>query len=491
MISFALTKLKIKLFTNKGFGQILVPKLMSLLIKNHKRRIQSNTPRVSSLNALQAKVKVSLLLQYFVTNTACLAAKMTALIAAMALSLGANAEEDSDLTKFGDIMQIALPALGLGATYIYDDREGRKQWLYTGVTAIGTTTVLKGVYAKMRPNFSESRTSFPSGHTTGAFFGAAFLDQRYGKWWGIPSYTAAAITAYSRIQSDNHFVDDTLMGASVGLMSSWLWTTPYEGKIALIPAYVDNGFGVQLKVNEGAGKDKYRGLNEQANWRYSIAFGPAWQAENKITAPAATGTTIDLDTFDKVNDPTSTANAVIEWFSDRHRVLFSLEPFEARDTGRVSQPTDFQGTTFQPGEQMASSYRLYDTRVQYSYDLAPHQPLILEAGVGLAFQRIQFILSTQDGSKAAEIKSTEWLPLINGKVGYQINPRVSVVAELSGLSLSDQKLIDSNVHLGYRFNRHWDVGIGYGFYETKRDTAELRNDVSYDILMTFVGYSFY
>jgi membrane-associated phospholipid phosphatase len=418
---------------------------------------------------------------------------MRRLISVLALTLvfSAHAEEDDNLTRFGDIMQIALPALGLGATYIYDDREGRKQWLYTGATAIGTTSVMKLIYAKMRPNFSESRTSFPSGHTTGAFFGAAFLDQRYGKWWGIPSYTAAAITAYSRIESDNHFVDDTLMGASVGLMSSWLWTTPYEGNVALIPAYVEDGFGVQLNVSEGGKRDKFRGLDEQANWRYSIAFGPAWQAENKITAPASTGTTVDLDTFDKVNDPTSTANAMIEWFSGAHRVLFSFEPYEARDTGQVSQPTSFQGTTFLPTEQLATSYRLTDVRLQYSYDFAPQHPLILEAGAGLLYQRIQFALSTQDLAKAAEVKSTEWLPVVNGMIGYQINPRVSVAAELSGLSLSDQEQVDANVHLAYRFNRHWDAGIGYAIYDTKRDTAELKNDVSYDVLMTFVGYSFY
>ncbi len=412
-------------------------------------------------------------------------------VAFLALALNAHAEEDDNLTKFGDIMQIALPALGLGATYIYDDREGRKQWLYTGVTAIGTTSVMKVIYAKVRPNFSESRTSFPSGHTTGAFFGAAFLDQRYGKWWGIPSYTAAVITAYSRIQSDNHFVDDTLMGASVGLMSSWLWTTPYEGKVALIPAYVEDGFGVQLQVNEGGKRDKYRGLDEQANWRYSIAFGPAWQKENKIAAPASTGTTIDLDTFDKVNNPTTTANPVIEWFSDRHRALFSFAPFESRDTGRVTQPTNFQGVSFLPGEELASSYRLTDARLQYSYDFAPQHPLILEAGVGVAYQRINFTLITQDQTKFAEVSDTEWLPLVNGVLGYQINPRVSVAAELLGFSLSDQDLVDANVHLAYRFNRHWDAGIGYGIYDTKRDTSELRNEVSYDVLMTFVGFSFY
>ena len=409
----------------------------------------------------------------------------------LTLTFGVHAEEDDSLTRFGDIMQIALPALGLGATFIYDDREGRKQWLYTGVTAIGTTSVMKFVYAKVRPNFSESATSFPSGHTTGAFFGAAFLDQRYGKWWGIPAYTAAVITAYSRVQSDNHFVDDTLMGASVGLMSSWLWTTPYEGKVALIPAYVEDGFGVQLKIGEGGKRDKYRGLDDQANWRYSIAFGPAWQDKNLITAPASTGTQIDLTTFREVNDPTSTANAVVEWFSNRHRALFSFEPFEARDTGQVSQPTSFQGATFVPGEELASSYRLTDARLQYFYDFAPHHPLILEAGAGLVYQRIQFALATSDLSKAAEVKSTEWLPVVNGVAGYQITPRVSVAAELSSLSLSDQELVDANVHLAYRFNRNWDAGIGYGIYDSKRDTAELKNEINYDMLMTFVGYSFY
>ena len=407
------------------------------------------------------------------------------------LALGVHAEEDDNLTKFGDVMQIALPALGLGATYIYDDKEGRKQWLYTGVTAIGTTSVMKVIYSKVRPNFSESQTSFPSGHTTGAFFGAGFLDQRYGKWWGIPSYTAAVITAYSRVQSDNHFVDDTLMGASVGMMSSWLWTTPYEGKVALIPAYVEDGFGVQLNISEGGKRDKYHGLDQQANWRYSIAFGPAWQEKNLITSPAATGTTIDLDTFDKVNNPTSTANANVEWFSDRHTVLFSFEPFEARDTGTVSQPTDFQGVTFLPGQALASSYRLTDARLTYYYDFAPKHPLILEAGVGLAYQLIQFYLTTDDETKSADVRSDAWLPLINGMIGYQINPRVSVAAELSGYSLSDQEQLDANIHLEYRFNRHWDAGIGYGIYDAKRDTAELKNDIEYDILMTFVGYSFY
>jgi hypothetical protein len=110
-----------------------------------------------------------------------------------------QAVDDEELENFGDVMQLALPAIGLGATWIYDDKEGAKQWFWSGLTSIGTTTVLKGVYGKLRPNGSTSATSFPSGHTTSAFWGASFLDMRYGKWWGIPAYTAAGITAYSRV----------------------------------------------------------------------------------------------------------------------------------------------------------------------------------------------------------------------------------------------------------------------------------------------------
>ena len=89
-----------------------------------------------------------------------------------------QAVNNESLENFGDIAQIALPVIGLGATWGYSDKEGAKQWLWTGVTSVGTTTVLKEVYEKVRPNAAQSATSFPSGHTTGAFFGAAFLDQR-------------------------------------------------------------------------------------------------------------------------------------------------------------------------------------------------------------------------------------------------------------------------------------------------------------------------
>ena len=81
------------------------------------------------------------------------------MLACLCCSAPVHAIDDEELEQFGDVMQLALPAIGLGATWIYDDWDGTKQWFWSGLTSIGTTTVLKGVYQKIRPNASTSATS--------------------------------------------------------------------------------------------------------------------------------------------------------------------------------------------------------------------------------------------------------------------------------------------------------------------------------------------
>ena len=402
------------------------------------------------------------------------------------------AVNDEALVEFGDAMQFVLPGIGLGLTAIDGDKEGAKQWAWSGLTSIGTTTVLKGVYEKIRPNGSDSATSFPSGHTTAVFWGASFLDQRYGKWWGIPAYAAATVTGYSRVISDNHHVDDVLMGASIAMMSSWYWVTPHDSAVSLIPFQQNDAVGVAFHF-DGSGKlNDNSGLSDDERWRYSIIFGPAFQQKNLVTAPTATGTPFDLEDFKETNDPTTTANAVVEWFAGKHRTLFSVEPFEARDNGSFTQATDFAGQTYQPGVEIGSAYRMTDIRLQYFYDLMPSSKTILEFGGGIAYQRTTVEISTTSGViTSSEASSDIWLPLVNAAAGYQFNPRLSVVAEVGGLSLSNQKQFDASLSVGYRLDRYWDAGIGYGIYQHDTESSDLSNDVKYNVLMTYVGYSFY
>ena len=143
----------------------------------------------------------------------------TALPATPVLAAGDSDSGSEDLRTFGDIMQIALPVIGGGATFFTNpeegkmwDREGTKQFAWSYGSSWVTTYAIKLAAGKMRPN-GDNRTSFPSGHTMSAFAGAAFIDARYGRWWGVPSYAAALVTGYSRVESQWHFADDVLAGA--------------------------------------------------------------------------------------------------------------------------------------------------------------------------------------------------------------------------------------------------------------------------------------
>ena len=270
-------------------------------------------------------------------------------------------------------MQFALPLAAWGSTYIYHDKEGRIQFYKHAITAAGITSVGKFIFEKTRPNASQSRTSFPSGHTTGAFIGATFLGKRYGPWWGVPAYTAAFITAYSRVDAEAHHVDDVIAGASVAYLSSLYWITPHESNIWLTPTVSENAVGVAVTVTDRKHKVQDMELYKNRKYRFSLGFGPAYMKKNTFTSPSSTGDTFDLYDFEKTTNPHTTAVPTFEWFiNEKNTLAVSLSPYEARDFGQFSQPTSFAVVTFPANTQLRSAYRMYEYRLSYDYRFNKH-----------------------------------------------------------------------------------------------------------------------
>lgn len=397
------------------------------------------------------------------------------------------------LEDFGDIMQFALPLAGLGATFVADDPEGRKQFYKSYITAIGTTTTLKGVYSKLRPQ-SRSRTSFPSGHTTSAFAGAAFIDQRYGHRWGALAYTAAGITGYSRVRSENHFADDVVAGASIAIMSNWLWTTPYESNVTIMPILIGNGVGFALTVEEEVEGKKYRIKNAglAPKYRYELALGGGGLKRNYITSPTASGTTFNLHDFERRDDPTTTANALLEWYVNKQNtVRFSFWPFESRDNGQFSQPVSFAGSTFPAATNINSEWRHYDIRSTYIYNFTPDSDWHLGLGASLSMQFTEIDLHTDNDSIVEEVDDQVLLPLLHASMGYRFTRDLTVSVEVNGISLSNDSQLDGNILARYRLNHYWDVGLGVGMYERNIDTSSLKNDLRYNTSFITLGYTFY
>jgi hypothetical protein len=135
--------------------------------------------------------------------------------------------------KAGSLLQYAIPAAGLAATYFAQPdrqpdpdasfwlmgRSPRHDLLMAVARSWAVTAALKYSVREERPNGGDNR-SFPSGHTSLAATGAEFIRKEYGWGWGVPAYLLTGFVGWSRVQADQHFTHDVLAGAAIGILAN-------------------------------------------------------------------------------------------------------------------------------------------------------------------------------------------------------------------------------------------------------------------------------
>lgn len=177
------------------------------------------------------------------------------------------------ITKAGQFYGEVIPAVSLSAGVyaaglLFQERSvsltGRllaESLLYAGTINV----VLKMLISRSRPYNNKGNTSFgnydfdndyyslPSGHTTVAFTISTILAERIQNIYAtVGLYGLAALTAYQRIYSDNHWFSDTVLGAALGIVISRAViklndSDPYEYSgpdISLIP--IRDGFALGI-----------------------------------------------------------------------------------------------------------------------------------------------------------------------------------------------------------------------------------------------------
>jgi len=390
------------------------------------------------------------------------------LLSCLLIPFDSFASDDEWIEKTGDVLQIALPVAAGATTLILQDWEGTTQFAKTFGASWATVYGLKVLIGKMRPA-SENRLSHPSGHTMGAFAGAAFIDTRYGHTFGIPAYALAAFTGYSRVYADKHYFDDVVSGASISMLWTWFFTTPYKGE----------------KKNDVV-FEKGKPL-----WSYNWEFGPALLIRNEIKAPTENGTLFDLDNFDKQDDPTTSSAAMVNVnIKENHDVWVMLNPFEARDQGKFSQPVNFGGQTFPSDTLIYSAWRMEDLRIGYQYRLPDTGTWNFRFGASLAALWTSIKLLTPDESISAEVKDFVIMPLIRLYAGYRFSEQFELSFDIEGMQFTSDRLVDLGFMFNWNISRQWKAWIGYRFYDKDITTEDLFNRVSYNALGLGVGHTF-
>lgn len=139
------------------------------------------------------------------------------------ISTHANSSNGSNFETFGDITQVAIPLSGAFIAYFKNDEQGLVQLAEGALYTSLTTHTLKHLIEAKRPDGGDLN-SFPSGHTSAAFQGAAFLHFRYGWKYGLPAYAFASAVGASRVDAQKHYWRDVVTGAGLAIGIQYLVT---------------------------------------------------------------------------------------------------------------------------------------------------------------------------------------------------------------------------------------------------------------------------
>ncbi len=168
------------------------------------------------------------------------------LMLGLLLAQGAVAGSDGRTTD--QVIAYGLPALGGAIALMQHDEAGLWMLAKTVGTTALTTEVLKQATNDTawgtRPNGDDK--SFPSGHTSSACAGAAFIGQRYGWRYGSAAMLPAAYVGWSRVEQDLHHVRDVVAGCAIGLASALYFTQPIAGS-TVTPFFDRKVIGVQMR----------------------------------------------------------------------------------------------------------------------------------------------------------------------------------------------------------------------------------------------------
>lgn len=406
---------------------------------------------------------------------------------------------DETVEEIGDYLQFVLPIAAWGSTFIAGapdgglwDKDGTKQATLSIGSALATMTAAKYLVAKTRPS-GKDRSSYPSGHTTGAFSGAVFLDRRYGWKWGLLGYAGGIFTAYSRIQADAHFADDVTAGASTALMYGFRFVSPQPRGLAIIPTASEEGIGINITITgtpPALGGSSSRGPEDLQRFTYLFGFGLAYLDRNKITSPTEGGTRFDLATFEKQDNPTTTSSVNFGIRINRNQsLLLGWDPFESRDFGKFDTNVSFGGVIFPADSTIRSAYRLYDVRARYTYSFTPDGPWTADIGAGLMYQEVTLKLTTPDNSLSARADHHALIPYAHGTAGYRFNQRLEGLVDVEGAAISGDWMLDGVAFLNYWMGYQWNASIGYRYYGRDIEKSELKNEVVYDLLYLAISYS--
>ena len=201
-------------------------------------------------------------------------------------------------------------------------------------------------------------------------------------------------------------------------------------------------------------------------WRIELEGGALWQSRNDVQIPGDTGTRFSMIDLTG-SGPFPVGRLTVDWdVSKRNSLRFVYAPLSLDGGGTLSQPTDFNGTSFAPGPAWGS-YRFDTYRLTWSYRFWQSERWTWRAELTGLLRDAEIEL--RQGSTSSSKSNTGFVPLLHVSGDWRFADRWSLSGVLDGAYASQGRAVDLSLKVGYDLSDRWRISGGYRTIEGGSD----------------------
>ena len=205
-----------------------------------------------------------------------------------------------------------------------------------------------------------------------------------------------------------------------------------------------------------------------------LEAGPVWQSRNDVAIPNTdAGTRFSL--VDLAGEgPWPAPRLYLTWnISKRHSLRALLAPLFYTETGSFTDPVDFAGESYLPGDPVEATYKFNSWRLGYRYRFVGRERLKLWIGFTAKMRDAKIELA--QGNTTSKDTDLGFVPLLFLGADWRLAGNWHLIFDFDGLAGGPGRAFDVALKLRYDLTDHWALGAGYRTVEGGADVESVYN----------------
>ncbi len=225
----------------------------------------------------------------------------------------------------------------------------------------------------------------------------------------------------------------------------------------------------------------------QSSWELRLMPQIAFGGKNVLQCPnTADGTRISLNKdFERRRDGVFSPRVELEYTYRRNHFILTGAWLKDKFEGISVEDIQFNGTTFDAGLSLITTYRFNTYRFGYRYRLVDREKFDFELGATLLLR--DAAITINDYNMPVKFTNVGVAPLISYLIAWNPTNRMSVLSYGDGFGVKQGRAIDVYAGVKYQITNFLSANLGYRLLDGGSDVESIYTMALYQYLSLGIG----